>query len=218
MVDEKKRLLYSLVIPFLFVFFLWVVKTFEVLAETDLAFLGVYPLKWQGMIGIITSPLIHADFAHLISNSIPLLILGGSLFYFYKDIAFRVMALIYVVTGIWTWVFAREAYHIGASGLVYGLASFLFISGLVRRNNSLMALALIIAFLYGSMVWGVFPEFFPEKNISWESHLMGIIAGAVLAVYYRKEGPQRKIYEWEEDEEDDDDTDNQYWNTTITRN
>ncbi len=218
MVDEKKRLLYSLVIPFLFVFLLWVIKTFEVLTETDLAFLGVYPLKWQGMIGIVTSPLIHADFAHLISNSIPLLILGGSLFYFYKDIAFRVVALIYVVTGIWTWVFAREAYHIGASGLVYGLASFLFISGLVRRNNSLMALALIIAFLYGSMVWGVFPEFFPEKNISWESHLMGIIAGAVLAVYYRKEGPQKKIYEWEEDEEDDDDIDNQYWNTTITRN
>jgi membrane associated rhomboid family serine protease len=192
-----------------------VVKFVEVLSGFDLGFLGIYPLRASGAIGIITSPLIHGDFSHLLANSIPLLVLGTALFYFYKEISVKVLILLYAMVGVWVWVFAREAYHIGASGLVYGLATFIFFSGLIRRNMRLMALAMIVAFLYGGMVWGVFPEFFPEKNISWESHFMGILAGLVLALFYRKEGPQREVYNWEE-EDDDEDDDNAYWKTDIT--
>lgn len=221
---DKKRLIYSFILPGLFVFLLWVIKTVEWIGGFSLGFLGVYPLKATGLIGIITAPLIHSDFSHLLANSLPLFILGAALIYFYKQISLRVFFLIYFMVGIWVWVFAREAYHIGASGVVYGLATFIFLSGLIRRNTRLMALALVVAFLYGSFVWGVFPEFFPEDNISWESHLMGIIAGAVLAVFYRKEGPQRERYSWEIEEEfyddvgddEEEDDENAYWKSTIT--
>ena len=102
-------------------------------------------------------------------------------------------------------MFARgNSIHIGVSGIVYGLAAFLFLSGILRREVKLMAITLLIAFLYGGMVWGVFPQFFPREHISWESHLMGLVAGAILAVYYRNEGPQRIKYEWEDENDDDD--------------
>jgi hypothetical protein len=132
------------------------------------------------------------------------LFLGGLLFYFYHPIAWKIFWLVWLVTGLWVWVFARgDAVHIGASGVVYGLASFLFLSGILRRDNRLMAITLLIAFLYGGLVWGIFPQLFPHQPISWESHLMGLLAGAVLAIYYRNSEPRRKVYEWETDDEDE---------------
>nr|NQU93908.1 rhomboid family intramembrane serine protease [Bacteroidota bacterium] len=121
-----------------------------------------------------------------------------------------------LVTSFWVWIWAREAYHIGASGVIYGLASFLFFSGIFRKESRLMAISLIIAFLYGGLIWGLFPELFPKKNISWESHLMGLLSGLVLALFFRKEGPQKKQWSWELEEETDDvvDEENAYWNTT----
>jgi len=199
---EKKSLIYSLTYPLLFVFLLWIIKIAESLIHADFGFLGIYPLKPEGLLGIITAPLIHGDFKHLFSNSVPLIVLGGCLFYFYKELSVKTFILIYLITGIWVWFGARDAYHIGASGVVYGLASFLFFSGIIRRDMQLLAITLLVTFLYGSLVWGVIPDFFPEKNISWESHLMGLIAGFVLAVYFRKSGPQRKEYDWEEEEEE----------------
>jgi membrane associated rhomboid family serine protease len=98
-------------------------------------------------------------------------------------------------------------YHIGASGLVYGYVSFLLFSGIIRRNARLMAISLLIVFLYGGFFWGMFPDFFPKRNISWESHLMGGLAGLVLAVYYRKKGIQRDVYRWDEDDEEDEEDD-----------
>jgi membrane associated rhomboid family serine protease len=220
---EQKKLIYSIIPPLLFVSVLWLIKIVEWTGDFSLSFLGVYPLKAEGLIGIVTAPLIHGDFSHLAANSLPLLILGSSLIFFYRDISLKVFLLIYLITGLWVWVFAREAYHIGASGVVYGLATFIFVSGIIRRNARLSALAMVIAFLYGSFVWGIFPEFFPERNISWESHLMGIIAGLILAIYFRKEGPQREKYSWEFEEEaellDEDDEeaeDGAYWNTTLS--
>jgi membrane associated rhomboid family serine protease len=220
---DKRRLINSVILPLLFVFLLWIIKIIEWIGGFSLGFLGVYPLEATGLVGIITAPLIHSDFSHLLANSIPLVILGSALVYFYREISLKVFFLIYFMVGIWVWVFAREAFHIGASGIVYGLASFIFLSGLIRRNRRLIALAMVVAFLYGSFVWGVFPEFFPEQNISWESHFMGILAGATLAVYYRREGPQREIYSWEMEEEfydyeeeDEEDDGNSYWKTTIT--
>ncbi|MCD4746447.1 MAG: rhomboid family intramembrane serine protease [Bacteroidales bacterium] len=198
---EKRKLLHSLIFPVLFLLLTWLVKIVEVVFNIDFSKFGIYPLSVHGLTGIITSPLIHADFKHLFANSVPILVLSASLFYFYKKIAYKIFFLIYLLTGIWVWFGAREAYHIGASGLVYGLASFLFFSGIIRRDTKLMAITLLVAFLYGSMVWGVFPDFFPKRNISWESHLMGLIAGLILSIYYRKFGPQRKKYEWEDEED-----------------
>ena len=111
--------------------------------------------------------------------------------------------MIYIFTGIWVWIVARDAYHIGASGLIYGLAAFLFVSGIIRKNPRLMAITLLIAFLYGGLIWGIMPDFYPEKNISFESHFWGLVVGAVLAFYYRKLGPQKKKYDWEYEEEEE---------------
>ncbi len=218
---EKRKFIHSLVFPVFFLFMMWLVKIIEIIFNVDLVFLGIHPLKAEGLAGILTSPLIHGSFSHLISNSFPLLILGACLFYFYRKIAYKVFFLIYFLTGLWVWFGARDAWHIGASGIVYGLASFLFISGIIRKNPRLMAITFFVAFFYGSMIWGIFPDFFPFKNISWEGHLMGLISGLVLAVFYRKEGPQRKLYSWDfEDEEDDenDDEENAYWKTNCKMN
>jgi membrane associated rhomboid family serine protease len=219
MKEDEKRLLRSMVFPFLLVFIMWAVRIVETVGGYDFAFLGIYPLKWQGLIGIITTPFIHSGFSHLAANSVPMIVLGSALFYFYKDIAFRILIMIWIFTGFWVWVGGRESYHIGASGIVYGLAAFILVSGIIRRHTGLMAMALVVVFLYGSLIWGIFPEFFPHENISWESHLFGLIAGISLAIFYRKEGPQSKKYSWELEEEEDEgnEGDNDaYWNITLT--
>jgi membrane associated rhomboid family serine protease len=215
MQEERKKIIQSFYFPAALVVLLWVIKLGEILTHIDLGFLGVFPRKIEGTIGIITSPLIHSDLQHLFANSIPLFVLGSTLVYFYKEIAFRTFFLIYLLTGIAVWMGAREAFHIGASGIVYGLASFLFFSGIIRRDIRLLAITMLVTFLYGSMVWGVFPDFFPEKNISWESHLWGLIIGLILAFYYKKQGPQRKKYDWEyEEEEEEEKSENDPSNNT----
>ncbi len=213
--QEKAKLLKSTVFPLIFLMAIWIVKFAEFVFDTDFGFLGVYPLKVSGLIGIICSPFIHGDWAHLLANSAPVFILSSFLFYFYRPIAFRSFILIYVLSGIWLWLAGRPSYHIGASGLIYGFASFLFVSGIIRKNPRLMALTLVIAFLYGGMVWGVFPDFFPEKNISWEGHLMGFLAGILVAIYFRKKGPQAPVYTWEDENEEDDDDPNAYWKGSV---
>jgi membrane associated rhomboid family serine protease len=208
---EKKKLYYSLFFPVVFLLVIWTVGLLEYLTDQSFVKYGIYPRSWEGTIGILTSPLIHADLNHLFANSVPLFVLGASLFYFYRSIALRVFLLIYIFGNIWLWGMGREAYHIGASGLVYGLASFLFVSGVIRKEPRLMAISLFVAFLYGSFIWGIFPELFPDKNISWEGHLMGMLAGIIFAIYFRKRGPQKKRYSWEFEEDDDDDDGPAYW-------
>ncbi len=197
---ERKRFYHSLVFPFFFVLVIWMVKLSELVLGISLVHFGIYPNSPEGLIGIITSPLIHADFEHLYANTVPMLTLGVGLFYFYNKISYKVFFLIYLITGLWVWFGAREAYHIGASGIIYGLASFIFASGIIRRDMRLLAISFITVFLYGSMIWGIFPIY---KKISWESHLMGALAGIVLAFIYRKEGPQRIRYAWEDEPADD---------------
>jgi membrane associated rhomboid family serine protease len=200
----RKKLLLSMLLPGVFVFIMWLVKIIEVLFDLDLSNFGIYPLSLEGLPGILFSPFIHANFGHLFNNSLPLFFLGTALFYFYSDIAIRVSLWTYFLTGILVWLAGRNAWHIGASGLIYGFASFLFFSGIIRKYFRLVALSLLIVFLYGSMVWGIFPNIYRE--VSWESHMLGFISGIVLAVWYRKEGPQQPVYEWldEEDEENSD--------------
>lgn len=195
-----KKLFLSMIIPGVFVFFMWLVKIVEVLFEIDLSGFGIYPLSARGLSGILFSPFIHANLQHLFNNSLPLFFLSVALFYFYSDLAFRVFISNYFITGLLVWTAGREAWHIGASGLVYGLASFLFFSGIIRRYFRLIALSLLIVFLYGSMVWGLFPGVY--KNVSWESHMLGFFSGVFLAIWFRNKGPQQPVYEWMDEEEE----------------
>lgn len=190
-----------MLIPAIMVALMWVVRISEVLLGIDLAVYGIYPLTVTGLQGILFSPFIHSNLSHLFNNSLPLFFLGTALFYFYSDVAFRVLGLSWLLTGFLVWVAGRASYHIGASGLVYGIASFLFFSGIIRRHLRLIALSLLIVFMYGSMVWGLFPGVY--KNVSWESHMLGFFSGIILAIHYRDEGPQKPVYEWMDEEDED---------------
>ncbi|MEZ5055266.1 MAG: rhomboid family intramembrane serine protease [Chitinophagales bacterium] len=170
-------------IPFLFVVLMWCVHLVHFFWGIDFGFLGIQPRHFDSILGIICSPLIHGNWKHLFSNSFPLLILGVLLFLSYEKISIRVWCYNYLFTGIFVWVFARgNSYHIGASGIVYGLAAFLFFSGFFRMDIKAIAVASGVALFYGGMVWGVLPL---EKGVSWESHLIGGIVGFVLAFVFR---------------------------------
>ena len=195
----RKKFLLSMIIPGMFISFMWLVKIVEILFNIDFSSFGIYPLTARGLQGILFSPFIHSDFEHLINNTLPLFFLSVALFYFYSEVALKVFIWTFILTGFLVWFAGREAWHIGASGLVYGIASFLFFSGIIRRYFRLIALSLLIVFLYGSMVWGIFPGIY--KNVSWESHMLGFFSGIALSVWYRKEGPQRPVYEWMDEEE-----------------
>jgi membrane associated rhomboid family serine protease len=195
----RKKLFLSMIIPGIFVFLMWLVKIVEVLFEIDLSRFGIYPLSARGLPGILFSPFIHANLQHLFNNSLPLFFLSVALFYFYSELALKVFIWNYFITGLLVWTGGREAWHIGASGLVYGLASFLFFSGIIRRYFRLIALSMLIVFVYGSMVWGLFPGVY--KNVSWESHMLGFFSGVFLAIWFRNEGPQQPVYEWMDEEE-----------------
>jgi membrane associated rhomboid family serine protease len=187
----RKKLGLSMLIPAFFIIIMWLVKIIEVMFDIDLSHLGIFPMSLKGIPGIFFSPLIHSDFKHLFNNSLPLFFLATALFYFYSEIAVKVSLWTYFLTGLFVWLSGRDAWHIGASGLIYGLASFLFFSGIIRKYFRHVALSLLIVFLYGSMVWGIFPEIY--RNVSWESHMLGFASGIILAIWYRKEGPQQPL-------------------------
>lgn len=157
---------------------LWIVHILKITTDYNFGQYGVFPREWSGMKGILFAPFIHGDFKHLISNSIPLLVLTTILIYFYKKVALPVFVLIYILTGFAVWLFARRSYHIGASGVVYGLISFVFWSGVFRRNLRSIVLALVVTILYSGYFAGIVPG---EDGISWESHLFGAIAGLIVA-------------------------------------
>ena len=196
----RKKLILSTIIPIIAITLMWLVKIIEVLFEIDFSSFGIHPLSADGLAGIILSPFIHADLNHLFNNTLPLFFLSVALFFFYSEVALRVFIFSWVFSGILVWIAGREAWHIGASGVVYGLASFLFFSGIIRKYFRLIALSLLIVFLYGSMVWGIFPGVY--RNVSWEAHMLGFFSGIVLAVWFRHEGPQAPVYEWLEDDEE----------------
>ena len=185
--------------PLLFPVVLWFVHLLSLLLHENLSKLGLLPRNLPGLLGIFTAPLIHADFSHLISNTIPLIVLGWIIFNFYPKVSYILFIFIYLVTGLLVWIFARQVYHIGASGVVYGFVSFLFFSGIFRRDNKSIALALIIVFLYGGLVWGMIPGW---EGISWESHLFGAVTGLIAAYLFRKIDPPKKKYDWEDEPDD----------------
>ncbi len=198
--NKSSKLFFSLLYPTLFVAILWVIKLFEMAFDYNFFWYGLYPRTLHGLIGIVTAPLLHANLSHLTSNSLPLIILGAMMFFFYRPIAFQVFFWVYLMTGVWVWAAARSSYHIGASGILYGFVTFLFFSGIFRKDVRLMALSMFVVFLYGGMVWGILPII---QGVSWESHLLGSLAGVITAYNFRKEGPAPKKYDWGTDEENE---------------
>lgn len=197
--NKPKLKVTKLITPLLFPVVLWIVHLLSLLFNENLSKLGLLPRNLVGLLGILTSPLIHADFSHLISNTIPLIILGWIIFSFYPRLSYLLFVFIYLLTGLLVWIFARQVFHIGASGVVYGLVSFLFFSGIFRKDNTSISLALVITFLYGGLVWGMIPGW---KGISWESHLFGAIVGLTAAYLFRKIEPPKKKYDWEDEPDD----------------
>lgn len=193
-----------LAIPLYFVLFLWIIFWVEVKYGYNFNKYGIYPRDLKGLRGVFFSPFIHGDIKHLYHNSIPLFVLLFSLYYFYRKIAFKVFVYGTLLTGLMTWIIARESFHIGASGIIYMLFSFIFFSGIIRKNYRLIAVSLMVIFLYGSMVWYLLPV---KEDISWEGHVSGFIVGILFAFYYRRTGPQKFKYEWENEDYQKDDFD-----------
>lgn len=171
---------------------------------------GIFPRRVENIWGVFTLIFVHADWSHLANNVISFVLLGSFLYYFYKELASKVMIISYIFSGLILWIIGRDSWHIGASGLIYSLAFFLFFSGIIRKHVPLIAISLIVAFIYGSMVWHIFP-WQNQDPISWEGHLAGGIIGFFLSIYYRNEDPQKPVKIW--DDEIDDSMD--YWNENM---
>ncbi|NQZ75674.1 MAG: rhomboid family intramembrane serine protease [Ekhidna sp.] len=163
---------------------MWVVFAIEYFLRIDLGYLGIYPRHISGLVGVVMAPLLHGNFNHIASNSVPLLVLGGTLFFFYRRIAFRVFLQSYFFTNILVWFFGRPFYHIGASGLIYALASFLVFYGFFSRDFKTVIVSFATIFFYGSMAYGLFSF---DSRVSWESHLLGAVVGAVTAYMISKQ-------------------------------
>lgn len=197
---EKRRIRFAIIIPIFFLVCFWLITLTETTLGLDFHRLGIFPLKLEGLLGIITSPFEHADFKHLFANSLPFLVLSAALFYFYRDISFPIFISIWIFSGLYTWLAGRPSWHIGASGVIYGLFAFILLSGLIRQSKELIAISLIVVFLYGGMIWGFWQDLYPVTT-SFEAHTGGLIVGVLLAILYRKKGPQRRKYSWELEEE-----------------
>ncbi|QNJ98026.1 rhomboid family intramembrane serine protease [Constantimarinum furrinae] len=180
--------------PLAFVVAIWIVFWAEVRFGWNLKYYGIYPQRVEGLRGIIFGPFIHGSLSHLFNNSIPLFVLSSALFYFYRSIKWKVLLIGILVTGVLTWWIGRPAYHIGASGVVYLLAAFLFFKGIFSKQYQLTALAFVVVFLYGSLLWYVFPI---DPKISWEGHLSGFLVGIALSLIFWKNPIEAKKYVWE---------------------
>ena len=196
--QDRERLGSAFVLSAAFAIVLWLVKIFESVAGVDTVRYGVHPGKLSGLLGILTAPFIHSSPAHLISNTLPIVILGTSLLYGYPKSARIVIPVLFLGTGLGVWLFDREFYHIGASGLSFGMMFFVFTIGVLRWDRRAIGLAMVVFFLYGGMVWGVFPG---DPQISYESHLSGAITGVALALLLRRldPPPPAKRYSWEDE-------------------
>jgi len=188
-------------IAFCFVAVLWLVHVLDWLLGLHLNRFGILPRHITGLIGIPVAPLLHGSFAHLFSNSAPLLVLGTGILYLYPAAAFRVLSAVYIGSGLGVWLFGRPSVHIGASGLVYGLATYIFVAGIFRRDMRAIAASMLVYFLYGTLAWGVLPI---KAGVSWETHLIAALIGLLAAITFRNlDRPPRKRYAWENEDEDE---------------
>jgi membrane associated rhomboid family serine protease len=203
---EMRRLRIAFAIALSFVLLLWLVKLAEYFGGLDFTRFGIYPRRTGGLAGILFSPFIHGSFAHLFANTAPVIVIGTMLIYGYPRAAKILLPVVYLGSGIAVWLFAREAYHIGASGLAFGMMFFVLTVGILRWDRRAIAISLVVFFLYGGMIWGVLPL---AREVSFESHLSGALIGVVLAFLLRQRDPEppRKQYSWEREEAEADDYD-----------
>ncbi len=179
---------------------MWMVWLLDVLTPFTARYLSIFPRQPSALSGIIFAPLLHSGLSHLISNTLPVFLAILALLGNYPKIARRVLLLAWLGTGALVWLFARSSWHLGASGLLYALLSFLFVSGFMRRDTQSVAISLVLVFLYGGLVFGVIPD---KPDISWESHLFGAVMGITLAWWFRKEDqPVFRHYDLEDNEEE----------------
>ncbi|TXN34781.1 rhomboid family intramembrane serine protease [Flagellimonas hymeniacidonis] len=186
-----------LLAPLLAMLLIWTVFWIEVQFGLNLNEYGIYPRRFSGLKGILFSPFIHGSVEHLYNNTIPLAVLTGFLVYFYRQAALQTLVLGLFISGLLTWLIGRPSYHIGASGIIYVLASFIFFKGVFAKHFRLIALSLVVVFVYGSMIWYIFPV---KDNISWEGHLSGFITGFLLALTTKIRVPAEKKYTWERED------------------
>lgn len=188
-----------------FVVLLWLIHLMNWSMGLDPWPFGLRPREWSGLVGIFTAPLVHSDFAHLFANSLPLATVGAAMLFLYPHSALRVLPAVYFGAGLCVWVLGRGSVHLGASGLVYGLVSYVFVAGLLRRDRRAIAASLLVVLMYGSLAWGVLPI---QPGVSWETHLSAAVIGVLLALALRKlDIPPRKRYVWEDLNAEDDDGD-----------
>lgn len=194
--DHFKFSLSVVVLPLLFVLSIWTVYWFEIRFDYSLSDFGIYPRTFEGIRGVVFSPFLHGSIEHLYSNTIPAFLLMALLRYFYRDNFWKVLGYGILLSGLLTWLIGRESYHIGASGLIYVLVSFIFFKGLRTKYYRLVALSLVIIMLYGGMIWYVFPDI--EDGISWEGHLAGLLTGFGMALLYKTPDYKEFLkYDWE---------------------
>lgn len=197
--------------PLLMIVAMWVFFLLQWFGVFDNCFGAIIPLVPEGLLGILTSPLLHGNLEHIASNSVPIIALMFLLYQFYPRIADRVFIIGWIFTGFLVWIlppidFMTGEYQytctIGASGVVYVLAFFLFFSGVFKKDLKLLVVSLVVVLYYGSLVWGVFPqELFGDlqekTRISWQAHSAGAVVGTILAFVYRKSGEKKKKFIWE---------------------
>lgn len=186
-----------IIVPMVFVLTIWTVFLIEIRLGINFNSYGVLPRKISGLKGVLFSPFIHGSAQHLFNNTVPLAVLTSSLFYFYRKIAFKVLFYGILLSGFLTWCIGRESFHIGASGVIYVLASFIFFKGIFTKYYRLVALSLMVVFVYGSLIWYIFPI---EENISWEGHLAGFLTGLIFAIIFKMKLPIQKKYDWERED------------------
>jgi membrane associated rhomboid family serine protease len=188
----------ALKIALLMLALLWVILIVDNLLDLGLVRFGLRPRHMEGLTGVFTAPLLHAGAEHLFSNSLPLLVSLTTVLYLYPASAMRVIPMIWIGSGLLGWVIGRPSLHFGASGFVYGLLAYVFISGILRLDMRSVAVSIMVWFLYGSMIWGVLPI---RPNMSWELHLSGAIMGVALAIVFRRwDVTPLKRYAWEDDD------------------
>jgi membrane associated rhomboid family serine protease len=198
--DFKRQFLHAVFVPTVISVVILLSFVLEKGMGWDFHTLGVYPRRIENISGIFTLVFVHSDWSHLINNVVSFLLLSSCLSFFYRQIALKVMLVSYVFSGVLLWVIGRDSWHIGVSGLIYSLAFFLFFSGVIRKHVPLIAISFVVAFLYGSLVWHIFP-WEAYDPISWEGHLSGGIVGLILSVVYRNQGPQKPIVVWDDESE-----------------
>lgn len=201
--NQNKRLSQGILYTIFAITILWCIKSAEILFGLNLSFMGLVPLDALGMLGILTAPLVHGSLEHIFNNTFAILILASVLYYGYPKSWYKVLALVWVLSGAGVWLFARQATHIGASGITHGLFFFLFIASIFRRDKSSVAIMMIAFLLYGGMTMTIFPR---EEGISFEYHFFGALAGMIAALIWRDSDPKPAVkrYEWEESSSQDD--------------